>query len=57
MPYLGEPYEHLLVGEPVKRSGESVHAGGVGQVGVAECGPHQMAGVGAHVTALVVTVV
>ncbi len=51
-----DPNQHLLVGEAVEWTGEAVHGGGIGQVGIGEGTAHQMASVGAHVAALVVTV-
>jgi len=53
---LGEPDEHLLVGETVEWTGEAVHGGGEGQVWIGQGGANQVRGVSADVAALVVGV-
>lgn len=40
-----QPSEHFLVGEAVKRAGQTVDGGRVTEVGVGEGGRHQVAGV------------
>uniref|UniRef100_A0A182Q2B9 Uncharacterized protein n=1 Tax=Anopheles farauti TaxID=69004 RepID=A0A182Q2B9_9DIPT len=51
-----QPHQHLLVGEPVQRTGETVHAGRERQVRVAQGRPDQMDRVRRHVATLVVAV-
>lgn len=53
--HLLEEDEHLLVGEAMERPGEAAHSGAEREVGVGECGAHQVSGVGRDVTSLVVT--
>ena len=53
--HLLEEDEHLLVSEAMERSGEAAHSGAEREVGVGECGAHQVSGVGRNVTSLVVT--
>lgn len=54
--HLGEPVEHLLVGQTVERTGKTVETGGQGQVGGAKGGANKVGGVGADVATLVVGV-
>jgi hypothetical protein len=54
--HLGEPVEHLLVGQAVQRAGETVEASGEREKGRAESAANQVGGVGADVAALVVGV-
>lgn len=54
--HLGEPVQHLLVGQAVERAGETVETSGQGQEGRAEGRADQVGGVGADVAALVVGV-
>ena len=54
--HLGEPVEHLLVGQAVQGTGQTVQASGQGQEGRAEGAADQVSGVGADVAALVVGV-
>ncbi len=54
--HLGEPVEHLLVGQAVQGTGQAVQTGGQGQEGRAEGAADQVGRVGADVAALVVRV-
>ena len=54
--HLGEPVEHLLVGQAVKGAGKTVEAGSHREEGRAEGAADQVGGVGADVATLVVSV-
>lgn len=54
--HLGEPVEHLLVGEAVEGTGKTVETGSEGQEGGAESRADKVSGVGADVATLVVGV-
>lgn len=54
--HLGEPVEHLLVGQTVQGTGQTVETGGQGEHGGAQSATDQVGGVGADVTTLVVGV-
>ena len=45
-----------LVGQAVQRTGQTIHGSAEGEVGVRQGAAHQMAGVGADIASLVVTV-
>ena len=51
-----QPDEHLLVGETVQRSGQTVHTGGEGEVGIRESRADQVSRVSGHVATLVIGV-
>uniref|UniRef100_A0A2M4C5E3 Putative secreted protein n=1 Tax=Anopheles marajoara TaxID=58244 RepID=A0A2M4C5E3_9DIPT len=51
-----QPHQHLLVGETVQRTGETVHTGRERQVRIAQGRSDQMDGVRGHIATLVVTV-
>ena len=53
---LGQPLEALLVGQAVQGTGQTVHGGGEGEVGVGEGGADQHAGVGGDIAPFVVGV-
>lgn len=54
--HLSEPVEHLLVGQTVQGTGQTVETSGQGQEGRAESTADKVGGVGAHVATLVVGV-
>ena len=54
--HVGEPVQHLLVGQSVQRTGQTVETGGQRQEGGAQRRSDQMRGVGADVATLVVRV-
>lgn len=54
--HLSEPVEDLLVGQTVKRTGQTVQTGSEGEEGRAEGGANQVGGVGRDIATLVVSV-